>query len=314
MADPAVTVITTAFNRAHTVASTIRSVRAQTFGDYEHVIAADDGSPDETTAVVNELAREDPRIRVIEHAHTNQPGGINIGLEHARGEHVAFIDSDDVMMPRYLEVMMAAWERDPELGFAYTDAWNFDHHSKRINRTTFLERYVPEIPGPSAEELLIALIPVNFISEESTVRRVALEDIGGFDETMTHSTDYDVWVRILSKGYRGVRVDGPLLIHRNTPDSLSKNEIALYECNRLIFEKLANELPASDRVKGLARERIVQIDAALKRLSSPTASQRTVAGTRRALGRIKRRALDRRLYFDTPPAPIREAFPDLDSL
>ena len=315
MNEPTVTVVTTAFDRAHTLASTVASVKAQTFTDYEHVIAADGGSSDDTVAVAESLASGDDRIRVIHHPHTNQPGGINIALDASRGRFVCFIDSDDVMMPRYIEAMLAPWERDPDLGFAYTDAWNLDHDTKRIRRSTFLERYEPRgVPIDTADQLLTALIDHNFVSEESMVRRECLVEIGGFDDTMTHSTDYDVWVRILANGHRGTRVPGAFLIQRMTSDSLSRNTGALWECNRKIMRKLADDLPASPAVKQLARERLVEIEADIRRLRSPDAAQRAAAAARRRAGAVKRRLLARNFYLDTAPAEIREAFPDLDAL
>ncbi len=315
MAEPLVTVITTAFDRDDTLASTVDSVKAQTFTDFEHLIAADDGSSDDTVAVSKQLAEGDERIRVIDHPHTNQPGGINIALAAARGRYVCFIDSDDVMMPTYVERMLEPWQDDPELGFAYTDAWNIDHDSKRIRRTTFLERYEPRgVDLSSAEQLLTALLDLNFISEESMVRRDVLAEIGGFDETMTHSTDYDVWARVLARGHRGIRVPGKLLIQRSTSTSLSRNAPALAECNAKIMNKLIHELPASPRVKELAAKRLVEIEADLRQLNEPGAGQRAVAAARGRAGAVKRRLRAGDMYFDTPPDEVTAAFPDLESL
>lgn len=315
MADPLVTVITTAFDRAHTIASTISSVKAQTFTDFEHLIAADGGSTDNTVELAIELAKQDDRIRVIHHAHTNQPGGNNIAIENARGRYVCFIDSDDVMLPRYLEEMTAPWERNPELGFAYTDAWRMDNRTKRVRRRTFLDTYGPkDTPLDSPEQLLSALMDLNFISEESMVTRAALEDIGGFDESLTHSTDYDVWARVLAKGYAAVRVRGPLLIHRDSPDSLSKNSAALLECNKVIYEKLTGELEPPESIRQLARVRIEEIDEQLAKLASPTLPKRALDYSRPRLGAVRKRLLDQRIYLDTPPPEIREAFPNLKAL
>jgi glycosyltransferase involved in cell wall biosynthesis len=312
MPDPLISVVTTAYNRAHTIGSTIDSVQAQTLGDFEHLIATDAGSSDDTAAVVDRLAARDDRIRVIHHAHTNQPGGINIALEKARGRYVCFIDSDDVMLPRYLELMIAPWREDPELGFAYTDAWSMDDATKRVRRRTFLELYEPrDVPLASADELLTALIDLNFISEESTARRDVIEAVGGFDETMTHSTDYDLWVRVLARGFRGTRVPGPLLLHRDSTDSLSKNTAALWECNRKIMGKIADELPVAAPIKQLAGRRIEQLDAGLGRLDHPSAGQRMIASLRRPAGRVRRRLMDHRRHLKTPPAEIQAAFPDL---
>lgn len=315
MTEPIVTVITTAFNRARTVPSTIQSVRAQTLTDFEHIIAADAGSTDTTVEVVKELASQDDRVRVIHHEHTNQPGGINIGLANARGKYISFLDSDDVMLPQYLEIMTGALAKDPPLGLAYTDAWRMDDVTKRVRRETFMDRYEPQGDSlDSPEQLLTALIDLNFITGESTVKRSAMEDIGGFDESMTHSTDYDVWVRMLASGHPAVRVPGPLLIHRDTSGSLSKNTKALYQCNKKILQKLIDEFEVSDELEELARRQIEQLDGKIAQLSDVSGSHEAAARFRRRIGAIRRHLLDRRIYFNTPPPEIRAAFPDLSVL
>jgi glycosyltransferase involved in cell wall biosynthesis len=103
-----VTVIVPFLNRAGTLPRCIASIRAQTFGDWE-LIAVDDGSTDDSVAVIEAIA--DPRIRIIRHERNRGAGAArNTGLRAATGELIAFLDSDDEWLPQKLERQIPAIE------------------------------------------------------------------------------------------------------------------------------------------------------------------------------------------------------------
>jgi glycosyl transferase family 2 len=121
---PQISVVMTAFNRERFIAEAIESVLAQTFTDFELIIS-DDGSTDGTRAIVEAFARQDDRIR----ASTNER---NLGqfqnrrcaASLARGTYLKYHDSDDVMYPHCLDVMVRALEREPRAAFALSGS----HH------------------------------------------------------------------------------------------------------------------------------------------------------------------------------------------
>lgn len=101
---PTVSVIIPTYNRAHYVGDAIRSILAQTFGDFE-LIVVDDGSTDRTAAVVG--AVEDRRLRLVRHEQNRGiPHARNTGLDQARGEFIAWLDSDDVARPDRLQAQL----------------------------------------------------------------------------------------------------------------------------------------------------------------------------------------------------------------
>ena len=108
---PAVSILMPTFNRLEFVPPAIESVFAQSFTDWELIIA-DDGSGTDTRAYLQSLTH--PRVRVLWMAHTGRPPVmLNAALRVARGEFVAFLDSDDVWLPRKLELQVASLRRQP---------------------------------------------------------------------------------------------------------------------------------------------------------------------------------------------------------
>lgn len=100
-----VSVIMPTWNRAHTVARSIRSVQSQTHRDWE-LIVVDDGSTDSTRDVIRAMAVTDTRIRLVEAAHGGVSAARNAGLDAATGDYVAFLDSDNEWPSRYLDLML----------------------------------------------------------------------------------------------------------------------------------------------------------------------------------------------------------------
>ena len=106
MADaPTVSVVMTVFNTQAYVGEAVESVLAQTFSDFELIII-DDGSTDRSTAMLNEYAKRDQRIRLTSRANTGIVAAANEGIGLARGRYLARMDSDDVCLPHRFETQV----------------------------------------------------------------------------------------------------------------------------------------------------------------------------------------------------------------
>lgn len=120
MTTPLVSVITPVFNAARFLPETIRSVKVQTLSDWEHIFA-DDGSTDQSPAVVRQASADDDRIRLLFAGKRSGPARArNKALEAARGRFVAFLDADDYWLPTKLERCLA-WMVANDCSFAYHD-------------------------------------------------------------------------------------------------------------------------------------------------------------------------------------------------
>jgi len=184
---PAVTVVIPTFNRAAIVGRAIRSVLAQTCQDWE-LIVVDDYSTDGTEQAVGSFS--DRRIEYVRHDR-NRGGGAarNTGIRRARGDYVAFLDSDDEWLPEKLEKDLEVFRKsDHELGFVYTGKMILEESGK------LLRVRMPTLCGWVYE----AMLEVNFVGSCSrvTAKKQVLDRVAGFDEMLPNGQDYDLWLRV----------------------------------------------------------------------------------------------------------------------
>ena len=137
--NPLVSIIMPAFNAAETVKQAIDSVLTQTHPSWE-LLVVDDGSTDSTADIIRECASRDSRIRLITLGiNTGTPGRAkNAALPHVRGELVAFLDSDDLWLPRKLEIQVKCMASG-KFALCYSGGWYVD--AERTPLSDFVPRY-----------------------------------------------------------------------------------------------------------------------------------------------------------------------------
>jgi glycosyltransferase involved in cell wall biosynthesis len=227
---PAVSIIVPTFNRLEFLPAAIASAFAQSFTDWELIIA-DDGSESHTSSYLASL-EDPPRVRVLRLAHSGKPGVVrNAALRAARGEFVAFLDSDDLWLPQKLATQMARLKERPECRWSYTRFSQVDaagHPRAGANLRSF--------PAPGGwilekilrEETVIALPSV-------VVARGLLQRVGGFDEELVMCEDDALWLRLAAES----EIDGVdatlTLIRRHGQHSGS--DIVAWQDRRRVFTK-----------------------------------------------------------------------------
>jgi glycosyltransferase involved in cell wall biosynthesis len=227
---PSVSIILPTFNRMEYLPAAIESVLAQSFTDWELLIS-DDGSDDPTRAYLQSLS--DPRIRLLLQPHTGKPAVIsNIALRAARGEYVAFLDSDDVWLPRKLEAQIESLTRHGHRKWSYTRFSLIDSSGKHSASVRDRNRAAPS--GWILEKLLRSEAVI--AQPSVVVSRKVLEQLGGFDEELTMCYDDELWFRLASHSEID-GVDEPLtLIRRHSGHSGSDSQA--WRDRRRVFEKL----------------------------------------------------------------------------
>ncbi len=213
--EPRVTVVTAVYNCEDFIARTIESIQAQSIDDWEH-ICIDDASSDDSAAIVERYAAEDPRVKLIR-VEQNQgaPHARNVGVQNARGEFIAILDSDDASPPDRLEICLEAFAADPELGFLggrHVVIDTADTISDRVER-----------PALNDEQFKAALSEGRAPMPHSSfmMRREVVESIGGYDERLPCVADYDLTLRI-SPTCKCARLDRCVLHYRRRSGQLSE--------------------------------------------------------------------------------------------
>jgi glycosyltransferase involved in cell wall biosynthesis len=139
-AAPAVSIILPTYNRAHLLPRALRSIRAQTYTDWE-LIVVDDGSTDHTRDFIAEAAAGMPQpLRYKFQENRGAYGARNTGLDCARGRYVAFFDSDDEWLPHHLQTCVEALNSNPDVDWVYgAGRWVDDATGRVLNAHSFYE-------------------------------------------------------------------------------------------------------------------------------------------------------------------------------
>jgi len=139
---PAISVIMPVYNAQRYLGETIASLQAQTFADFE-VICVDDGSTDDSMAILDQVIAQDPRFRVVNQENAGAGAARNKGFTHARGEYAIFLDSDDLFSPKLLEKLyQAITENDADI--AACNFSRFDVNGKETQHEGVHTRWIPE--------------------------------------------------------------------------------------------------------------------------------------------------------------------------
>jgi teichuronic acid biosynthesis glycosyltransferase TuaG len=228
---PRVSVIIPAHDAAPALAETLASVSAQSFDDWE-IVAVDDGSRDETWSI---LENAGPRVRALRNPTALGPAAArNRALAQARGELVAFLDADDLLLPRYLERQIArldeAVAQGRRVGLVACDARLLD--DGRYADYTYLDM----TPGRDLPITLERVLRRNPIYISALVPAAVGREVGWFDEELFGTEDFGLWIKILERGYEAIGNPEPLAVYRRATGSVSSDIARQGANNRRAYE------------------------------------------------------------------------------
>jgi glycosyltransferase involved in cell wall biosynthesis len=229
---PTISVIVPIYNGERTILETIESVQQQTFSDFE-LIVINDGSTDRT---LERLATvKDSRIKVVSYENGGVSVARNHGMAHATGEFISFIDADDLWTPDKLELQLAALQKHPEAGVAYSWTSNMSDEGK-----SFDIGHSPIFTGNVYPELLVT----NFIANGSNllIRREAIESVGDFDPALSGCADWDFYVRLAAR-WHFVVVPKLQILYRQSSGSMSSKIETMEKENIFVIEKIFQTAP-----------------------------------------------------------------------
>jgi len=219
-------IIMPAYNVEKYIGNAIKSVLTQTYQNFE-LIVVDDGSTDKTSEIISTFA--DSRIIVIKQENQGLGRARNVGINNAKNEYVAFLDSDDLWAPQKLENVLNELALE-SIGIFYSNALIFvDNISKAVKN-----RYSEPIFLKDFRELILVY---DFIIVSSVVipRNILLE-FNGFSEDLYGTEDWDLWIRITRK-YGIKKIDEYDTFYRINPNGLSKKRLEFLQKEYKVIER-----------------------------------------------------------------------------
>jgi len=193
---PLVSIIMPVYNYGKTLDTALISVFDQTYPNIE-IIIIDDGSTDPFTKLKLD-ALNIPNTTVIRQSNGGPSNARNEGVKISKGEYILPLDSDDIMLPTYVEECVARIARDRTISPVYCDTI----HEGQM-------KGVEKRPEWSKDRL----VQGPFIVNCSMFSREAFDSVNGFDESLKGWEDYDFWLRMMQKGYVGQRIPKPLFVY-----------------------------------------------------------------------------------------------------
>jgi glycosyltransferase involved in cell wall biosynthesis len=251
-AKPQVSVIMPSYNTAHLIAGSLDSVLQQTFSDFE-IIVVNDGSPD-TEELERVLAPYMSRIVYIKQENKRASGARNTAIGKARGEFLAFLDSDDIWLPDHLTSQMQLFEEDPALDLVYCN-------SLAVGDPTRPHEFMSRCPSHGAATFLALVVERCQIPISTVVaRKSALVRAGLFDESLARCDDYDMWLRAAFHGAKiGYTRKVQARLNGGRPGSLSISRARMAEAYWKILEKADQSLPLTPSDHEVVQKRANEI-------------------------------------------------------
>ncbi|HFB65873.1 MAG TPA: glycosyltransferase [Aeromonadales bacterium] len=242
--DPLISVIIPCFNCQEFVDEAITSVLNQDYSNKE-IIIVDDGSTDESEEIIK---RYSENIKIIQQKNMGLSGARNSGINHARGEYIAFLDADDYWSQHFLSAMVEqAVQSKSKLIYC-----GWEHVG-----TYRQEPFVPPDYEDSDNKLELMIEAPRWPVHAAIVHKSIVDELGGFNESLNYCEDFNFWIRAATKN-RISRVSKVLAYYRHHGDTqLSKSVLNMAFSHLNVQQTFLKE--HQDIKKQLSRKQIRKI-------------------------------------------------------
>lgn len=255
---PVVSVIVPVYKGRDFVARAVASARSQTYSRVE-IVVVNDGSPDDSQRVLQPYL-DLPNVKYVEKSNGGVASARNAGLSVSTGEFVALLDQDDVWYPQKLERQVAVLSRHPEVALVHADVTYIDADDAVLPRNPY---FPAAVEGRCFERFFMAN-PV--MACTALFRRSVVDAVGGFDEAIRFSDDYDLWLRIV-RHHAVAYIDEPLAMYRVHGDNESRKTGGIVGATMQTLRKALQTIPDCRALVGDAnvRLRFARLESALSR-------------------------------------------------
>ncbi len=195
---PLVSIITPSYNQGEFIEETLKSVQAQTYRNFEHIII-DGGSTDNTIKILKKYKAKYPgKIKWISEKDKGQSDAINKGMRIAKGEILCYLNSDDVFYPYTLEIVVDFFNKNKNAYWVTGDYQVINEKSLPIRSfISFYKKLWSIFPYKTT------LLFCNFINQPSTFwKREVYKNVGDFNVNYKYNMDFDYWIRTFNKNFK----------------------------------------------------------------------------------------------------------------
>ena len=223
---PLVSIVIPAYNVASTVIETLESIVGQSYDNIETIIV-DDGSTDATLNLIQEFVKYKQGIQVYSKNNEGLAATRNYGFQFVKGKYLLFLDADDLIDSRFVELCVDAFISHPAVDIVTTQVKHFE----RINNIYIPPSFTPDM-----------ILRMNCFVITSMIKSEAFKEIGMFDTTLKFHEDWDMWIRMTEKYHHVFRIEKPLFFYRKreSMDSLcdyNDRENVSDEAHLYIYQK-----------------------------------------------------------------------------
>ena len=258
-----VSIIIPAYNAADLIEETIESIFKQTYKNIE-LIVVDDGSSDDTRKVLESYGDN------LTYIYQNNSGGCssprNNGFRHSKGEFLYFFDADDIMQPNNIKEKVELLLKNPSLGMVCSDYQNFQITDNTVSRSETHFSTCPSLTSklPTSPESTVLprelassiILQENFtITGSMMFPRAVFEKVGGYDETLFSSEDFDIHYRVLLNYDCGV-INTIGFLRRIHDNNMTGNPVKMFT-NGINSAKKLIKLETDNHKKNLLRHRVI---------------------------------------------------------
>jgi len=249
---PKVSIIIPTYNRQQFILRAVNSVLKQTFTDYE-IIVVDDGSHDSTRQLLEPYMG---KLRYFYQENAGISSARNRGIKEAKGEYLAFLDSDDTWVPEKLDLQVAILEKDKKIGLVFCKMNRIDEYGKLCGTKP------DKFTGKNFKDLITNWgdIPTSTV----LLRRECIEKVGYFDETLETMEDFELWLRVAEKFAIEAISDRNLADYYLHSEQITKNPIHVYEGYIKLQRKLLSYY--ENKPTQIIKKRIAESEYVLSRI------------------------------------------------
>lgn len=207
-----ISIIMPAYNAELYIQEAVNSVINQTYNNWELIII-DDGSTDNTAAVITTHFSNDNRIKYYYQENSKQAKARNNGISKAVGDILAFLDADDLWLPQKLEYSLSLFDLD-KYDLLFTESYfsSDDYIDLQLDNYQKLGVLFGDYHGNEALQKFIEQNRIPILTV--LVKKDKVVSVGGFDESCVPAEDYDLWIRLLINGSSFIAIDKVLSIYR----------------------------------------------------------------------------------------------------